>query len=117
MKSSILADTGTMRLKQQANGIPKVQGVFAMKDREGFPIDMSYELAKENGWEVDWVECLADAMRQSPDKFKAVKAEIEMLDPDRLEDSLRVLLCGLGGSPGTNITDKAKSLHARMWAA
>jgi alanyl-tRNA synthetase len=116
MKSPTLADTGIMRLKQQASGIPKVQGVFAMKDREGFPIDMSYELAKENGWEIDWVECLADAMRQSPDKFKAVKAEIELLEPERLHGALGALLAGLGRSPGTNIADKAKAFHEAIAA-
>ena len=61
-QSTILSESSSLRLKSQVNGVSKLQGVFRMKDQEGFPIDMSYELAKENGWEVEYeaIDCDED---------------------------------------------------------
>jgi hypothetical protein len=112
--STILSETGVLRLKSQTNGVPKLQGVFRMKDQEGFPVDMAYELAKENGWEVDWVEALADAARQCILKYDALIEEIEMLEPDKLEGIKRIFAVGFMTSKGDSFTEQANSLYNRM---
>jgi hypothetical protein len=112
--STILSETGVLRLKSQTNGVPKLQGVFRMKDQEGFPIDMAYELAKENGWEVDWVEALSDAARQCILKYDALIEEIGMLEPDKLEGIKRIFAVGFMTSEGDSFTEQANSLYNRM---
>jgi hypothetical protein len=54
-------------------------GVFRMKDEVGFPLDMSYEIAKEKGWLIDWMEYLADAGRQKQPKIESCLREIGYL--------------------------------------
>jgi hypothetical protein len=112
--SIILSESSPLRLKSQTNGVPKLQGVFTMRDQEGFPIDMSYELAKENGWEVDWVEALADAARQCIFKYDALIEEIKMLEPDRLDIVKRIFALGFMSSEGETFSKQASSLYNRM---
>ncbi len=112
--STILSETGVLRLKSQINGVPKLQGVFRMRDQEGFPIDMSYELAKENGWEVDWVEALADAARQCVFKYNTLIEEIKMLEPDKLDGVKRIFVIGFMASKGETFIEKADCLYNRM---
>jgi hypothetical protein len=112
--SVILSESSHLRLKSQTNGVPKLQGVFTMRDQEGFPIDMSYELAKENGWEVDWVEALADAARQCIFKYDALIEEIKMLEPDRLDIVKRIFALGFMSSEGETFSKQASSLYNRM---
>jgi hypothetical protein len=112
--SVILAESGPLRWKSQINGVPKLQGVFTMRDQEGFPLDMAYEIAKERGWVVDWVEALADAARQCIFKYDALIEEIGMLEPDKLEGVKRIFACGLMSSEGATFCDKAKDLYRRM---
>jgi hypothetical protein len=112
--SVILSESGPLRLKSQINGVPKLQGVFRMKDQEGFPIDMAYELAKENGWEVDWVESLADAARQCIFKYDALIEEIGMLEPDKLDGVKRMFAIGFMSSDGDTFTEQASNLYNRM---
>lgn len=112
--SVILAEKGPLRWKSQINGLPKLQGVFTMRDQEGFPLDMAYEIAKERGWEVDWVEALADAARQCIFKYDALIEEIGMLEPEKLEAVKRIFACGLMSSEGATFCDKAKNLYRRM---
>lgn len=107
-------DKGPLRLKPQINGVPKLQGVFTLRDQEGFPIDMAYEIAKERGWEVDWVEALSDALRQGIFKYDALIEEIRMLEPEKIEDVKRLLACGFMSSEGASFCDKAKNLYRRM---
>jgi hypothetical protein len=59
-------------------------GIFRMKDEVGFPMDMSYELAKDKGYHVDWCECLADAGRQKQSKFESTMREIGYLIGDEV---------------------------------
>jgi hypothetical protein len=112
--SIILSESSPLRLKSQTNGVPKLQGVFTMRDQEGFPIDMSYELAKENGWEVDWVEALADAARQCIFKYDALIEEIKMLEPDRLDIVKRIFALGFMSSEGETFSKQASNLYNRM---
>jgi len=72
-----------MRVKPQTNGRPKFQGAYTLKDTEGMPIDVSYELAKEQGLDIDWVEAVFDALRQSITKYDGLMAEIKLLEPSK----------------------------------
>ena len=85
-----------------------------MRDQEGFPLDMAYEIAKERGWNVDWVEALADAARQCVFKYDALIEEISMLEPEKLEAVNRIFASGLMSSEGASFCDKAKDLYRRM---
>ena len=85
-----------------------------MRDQEGFPLDMAYEMAKEKGWDVDWVEALADAGRQSIHKFDALIEEISMLEPDRLSGIRMSFASGLMASAGDGFHEKAQALYQRM---
>ncbi len=112
--SVILAKSGPLRWKSQIDGVPKLQGVFTLLDQEGFPLDMSYEIAKERGCVVDWVEALADAARQCVLKYGALIEEIRMLEPEKLESVKRIFACGLMSSEGETVGDMAKDLYRRM---
>jgi hypothetical protein len=85
-----------------------------MRDQEGFPVDMSYEIAKENEWDIDWVEALADAARNCILKYDALIDEISMLEPDKLEGIKHIFAVGLMTSDGDSFTEKASSLYNRM---
>lgn len=113
-QSAILAENGMLQWKSQINGVPKLQGVFTVRDQEGFPIDMAYEIAKERGWEVDWVEALADAARQCIFKYNALIEEIGMLEPEKLNAIKHLFACGLMTCEGATFCDKAKELYLKM---
>lgn len=112
--SEILAGNSLLRLKSQANGVPKLQGVFRMRDQEGFPIDMSYEIAKEEGWDIDWIEALADATRQCILKYDSLIEEIGMLEPEKIETIKQIFACGFMSSEGETFSDKAADLYNRL---
>lgn len=100
----------------QINGTPKLQGVYRLKDESGFPIDMSFELAVESGWCVDWVEALVDAGRQCVFKFDALLEEIEMLDPGAAERAVRLIAGAFGAYPGGTFCTVCQSLYTRIWS-
>lgn len=79
--SPIVSRSGPLRVKRTINGGLRLQGVFRMQDQEGFPVDMSYEMAKEKGIEIDWVEALVDAGRQCIFKYDQLLAQIRLLIP------------------------------------
>ncbi len=112
--SEILAQSKVFRLKSQINGVPKLQGVFTAKDEKGFPIDMTYDLASEHGFVIDWIEALTDALRQSVDKYHALLEEIEILDPDNFMSIKFVFYAMIKESEGDYFTDKAQNLYERM---
>ncbi len=104
-------ETNPLRIKIYPTGVKRLQGVFTMRDQEGFPLDMSYELAKERGWEIDWVEALADAARQSMPKYDALVKEIRMLEPEKADSSSALFYCGLMCNEGNTPQEKAANLY------
>lgn len=62
------------------NGSKLVGGIARMWFEQGFPIDMSYEILKEKGDHVDWLEALADAWLNDPLKYDIVLRDIAMLE-------------------------------------
>ena len=115
--SSIISESGPLRLKTQADGTFRLQGVFRMRDQEGFPIDMSYEIAQDNGWDIDWIEALADASRQSLDKYDGLIEEIGMLEPERLPNIRKLFSYFLMSSEGETLDEKAANLYKRFHQA
>ena len=113
-ESVVLKKNGPLRWKSQTNGIPKLQGVFRFKDECGFPISITHDVAKEKGWEIDWIEALLDATRQN--KFDSVYSEILMLVPEQAEGIkyLFGLFIMLSGTIGGTIKEKAEYLYAEM---
>lgn len=107
------SENGILRAKSQITGIPKLQGVFRMRDQEGFPVDVSYEIAKERGWEIDWIEALADAGRQCIFKFQSLLEEIAMLEGDA-EQAERVFGMILMAQEGETFCEKAATLYRRQ---
>ena len=67
-------------------GIPLIGGIFTLKDTFGFPLDMSYELVKENGHLIDYCELLCDAWLNDCLKFDMVVRELEMLGGSHVEE-------------------------------
>jgi hypothetical protein len=112
--SSVICESGPLRWKTQINGVPKLQGVFTMRDQEGFPVDMSYEIAKERGWEVDWLEALADAARQGILKYDALLEEIRMLEPTKVDAAQNIFASGLMSCESATFCDKSAHLYKRM---
>lgn len=112
--SKILKKIGVLRWKSQINGVPKLQGVYKFRDQEGFPLDMTYEISKEMGYDIDWVEALADAGRQCIFKYDALIEEIKMLEPDSLGAITRIFMCGLMSMGGDTFRDKSYNLHKKM---
>lgn len=102
-----------IRWKMQANGVPKMQGVYRMRDQEGFPLDIAYEIAKEKGGIVDWVEALTDAGRQSIDKYDALVEEIRMLEPHKVDAAVMIFTIGIMQCEG-EFTERSQSLYDRM---
>lgn len=105
-----------LKLKPQTNGTPRLQGVFRMRDEHGFPVDMAFEIAKENKWDIDWVEAMADALRQCVLKYDALVAEMKMLEPSRADAALFVFKSGIMGCEGETICDRAEHLYRKMHA-
>lgn len=112
--SVIIGRSGPLRLKTQANGVPRLQGVFTLRDQEGFPLDMAYEMAKDKGWDVDWVEAMADAARQCVFKYDALVEEIAMLEPANLAAAKQIFACGILSSDGESFSDKAQEVYEKM---
>lgn len=112
--SSVLNEEKPLRLKSQINKIPKLQGVFAMKDQEGFPIDMSYEMARDRGWEIDWIEAMVDASRQCIFKYDTLVDEIRMLEPNKINDLQRFFAAFMMADEGETFEEKAENLYKKM---
>lgn len=113
--SQILSVAPPLRLMSQVTGVPKLQGVYRLKDESGFPLDMSYELAKENGWEIGWVEAIADAARQSIPKMEALIAEIEMLEPGKGEAAQRIFASAFAGFKRGSFHETAQAIYEKIW--
>ena len=42
-------------------GEPLIGGVWALRQQEGFPLEMSQMVCQSNGWKIDWLEAMCDA--------------------------------------------------------
>ena len=73
-----------------------------MKDQEGFPLDMAYEICKERRACPDWCEAMADALSQSYTKYETLTGEMEML---------------LGGPLCAEVVQKFEELMCLIWSA
>jgi hypothetical protein len=114
MDAKVPGHNRVLRCRLQSNGVPRLQGVFTLRDQEGFPVDMAFEMARDRGWEVDWVEALADAARQCVLKYEALLNEVRMLEPGRVEMVQAMFAAGLMECEGETFCDKAARLHQRM---
>ena len=108
-------DSGPLRFVVQINGRLRVLGVWTLKAQEGFPLDMSCHTARDKGFDIDWVEVIADACNRR--EFNALEKEVEILLGDRLEyltrddwhNAFRIYAMGKD-SHGSD-----KSLYDHMW--
>lgn len=103
-----------MRAIKQTNGVYKLQGIYTLKDTTGFPVEMSYLEARDRGMEIDWVEALADALRQGIEKFDAFAQEVRTLVPDQCPQIGRIFICGIMEQPGETLEEKGRSLWELM---
>lgn len=56
MSERIIYTTGTSR-----DGAVLIGGIWTLWAQEGFPLEMSYMIARTDGWAIDWLEAMADA--------------------------------------------------------
>lgn len=103
-----------MRAIKQTDGVYKLQGIYTVKDQTGFPIEMSYLEARDRGMEIDWVEALADALRQGIEKFDAFEAEVKLLVPKQFPMIKNVFISGIMGMQGETVIEKAQALWELM---
>ena len=102
-----------LRLKELISGTLRLQGVFRMYDELGFPISMTFDIAKEKGWEIDWIEALADALRSDIFKYDLLLKEIEMLGED-VAVIKRMFPAFLMDCEGPTASDKAQHLYSKF---
>lgn len=114
-KAPVLADNPPLRFIQQTNGIPRLLGVWTLKVQEGFPLDMSCHIASQKGYDIDWVEVVADACNRK--EFNSLEKEVNLLLESReeyltKEDWHHTLLLWSGGMQAHK-TEKA--LYDHIW--
>jgi alanyl-tRNA synthetase len=103
-----------LSLVTQLDGTFKLRGIYKLKDETGFPIDMSYELAKENDWAIDWLEAMAYAASQSVEKYKALVAEMNLLEP-QTGFIQKMFACGFMATEGKDYNERAKNFYAKHY--
>jgi hypothetical protein len=89
-------------------------GLFTMKDTHGMPLDLSYELCKENKLCPDWLEYLLDAGRQDGWKWDSAADEMRLLVGDTIAKELiekYKVYCALNTRPNDNFI----SVNQRLW--
>lgn len=93
-------------------GQPLVGGVYRMKDEFGFPIDLSVLVLREKGANVDWLELLADAGRQSDaSKLLDAVAELEaqaQIDVAHIKASFAAII---SVTAGASTADKCAAIY------
>ena len=93
------------------------RGAFEFRDTIGFPYDMTYELCKEKGFEVDWLEALVKSLCNVADVFKYEQLldEILLLEGkekfDRIKNGLMFFIMGCEGD---TLEEKARRAYAIM---
>ncbi len=73
-----------------------------MKDQCGFPLDASFDLAREKGLAIDYMELLCDAWLSDCLGFDAVVRELDMLGGSRVDDWKYCGKVFLSGKPDWN---------------
>lgn len=67
-------------------GRPLIGGIFKMKDQEGFPLDASFDLCRDKGLAIDYMEFLCDAWLSDCLGFDSVIRELDMLGGSRVDE-------------------------------
>ena len=59
-----------------------IGGIWKLWEQEGFPIEMSHLICRDNGWAVDWLEAMADASctNNCPALVKHIEAFLKNLN-------------------------------------
>ena len=70
-------------------GNPKIAGVYDLQTQEGFPIEMSFELAGERNQDSDWVEAFLSALERHPNEYETLVKQAKLLDPEYAEECER----------------------------
>ena len=70
-------------------GRQKIAGIYRMQTDHGFPVDMSYELAKEKGYDVDWVEAFLSALERHHSEYETLVEQAKILDAEYAEECER----------------------------
>lgn len=68
---------------------PQWAGVYTMQTQEGFPVDMSFEMLREKGYDVDWREAYLSAMERHPNEYETLVSQAKQLDPELASESER----------------------------
>ena len=63
-----------------SDGKQLIGGVWTLRDQEGFPLEMSYLIAQDRGWQIDWAEAMADASLS--DRCPSLMQQIEAFLPE-----------------------------------
>lgn len=85
-------------------------GIFTMKDQEGFPVDTSYEICKENGHLIDWAEYLYDAGRWGIESWDRAVKEMTLLLGAEAQEVLKRYLMVI-----QNHVENFKEANNRLW--
>lgn len=64
------------------DGVPLYGGFFEMQDREGFPLDASWEECRARGLHIDWLEALCKCWLNDVLKFESFVKHAEILEPE-----------------------------------
>lgn len=83
MSQEIIYQTG-----YTTDGVPLIGGVWALRQQEGFPLEMSYMVCQSHGWLIDWLEAMGDASRTND--LPALMQQVEAFLPSG--DLLRMKL-------------------------
>ena len=102
-----------MNVIKTTDGTHLLRGAYKLKDESGLPLDVIHELCRDQGIQVDWVEVLLDAGRQSVLKFDAVMDEIRLLVPEQV-DEVYTLTAALLLKEGGVTPEHFNRVHGRL---
>lgn len=102
------------------DGKPLIGGIFRLKDECGFPMDMSYEITKEKGWHIDYLELLCDAWTRSNFSclgFDTMVRELELLGGSHVESWKKIMTVTVAKFPKMMNTLSPINTACRYWLA
>jgi alanyl-tRNA synthetase len=88
--TSVLWNSGTSTRQK-----PKIAGIYSLQHESGFPVEMSFELAREKGCDVDWVEAFLSALERNPREYDTLLKQSKLIDPEYAEECERGFHFGL----------------------